>query len=156
MLTKAIIVSKTENNTYMVRIPIFEGNSSGDFSLENSSEAPQYEATLAYSPGQLDSYKVGDIVYVQFEDNEEENVVITGKLYTGETESTGYVNSERVNVTGETDLSSETYIDGVKIGNLFMSKNDMKYYDRIIDSSIRYRILDDSGNTTNEVNELGE
>lgn len=143
MITKAYIVSKTENNTYKVRIPVFENNNTQSNELSAITEdTPIYEASLSYNPGTLDSYREGDVVYVSFEDNDYDNVVIIGKLYRGNEENvTNYQAAQTLNVTGETELTSETYIDGVNINDMFLKQSDFNNYIKNITPSITYRIL---------------
>lgn len=143
MITKAYIVGKTDNNKYKVRIPIFENNNDQSNNLDIITEdTPIYEATLSYNPGTIDSYREGDIVYISFEDNDYANVVIIGKLYQGDEETpTNYQAAQTLNVSGETELTSETYIDGVNINDMFLKQSDFNNYVNTLVPSITYRIL---------------
>lgn len=135
MITKAYILGKISNSTYKVRIPIFERDVA-------EREIPTYEATLSYNPGTLDSYREGDVVYVSFEDNDYANVVIIGKLYQGnESQATSYQSAQSLNVAGETELTNETYINGVNINDIFLKQADFNNYVTKIVPSITYRIL---------------
>lgn len=135
MITKAYILGKISNSTYKVRIPIFERDVA-------EREIPTYEATLSYNPGTLDSYREGDVVYVSFEDNDYANVVIIGKLYQGnEGQATSYQSAQSLNVAGETELTNETYINGVNINDIFLKQADFNNYVTKIVPSITYRIL---------------
>lgn len=137
MITKAYILGKISNSTYKVRIPIFERDVA-------EREIPTYEATLSYNPGTLDSYREGDVVYVSFEDNDYANVVIIGKLYQGnESQATSYQSAQSLNVAGETELTNETYINGVNINDIFLKQADFNNYVTKIVPSITYRILQD-------------
>lgn len=75
-LTKAYIVSK-QGNTYRVRIPVFHG-------IEGSSNCtPEDElpfATVCSLKGTSNIYSKGDIVYVDFEENDYSKPVIMGSL----------------------------------------------------------------------------
>lgn len=143
MITKAYIIGKTDNNKYKVRIPIFENNNDQSNDLDTITEdTPIYEATLAYNPGTIDSYREGDVVYISFEDNDYANVVIIGKLYQGDEETpTNYQTAQTLNVSGETELTSETYIDGVNINDMFLKQSDFNNYLNTLVPSITYRIL---------------
>lgn len=143
MITKAYIISKTENNTYRVRIPIFESNNNQSTELtEIAEDTPIFEASLSYNPGTIDSYKEGDVVYISFEDNDYDNVIIIGKLYQGnEDEVTNYQAAQTLNVVGETELTNETYIDGININDLFLKQSDFNNYVNNLTPSITYRIL---------------
>lgn len=143
MITKAYIVNKTDNNTYKVRIPIFESNNNQSNELSEITEnTPVFEASLSYNPGTIDSYKAGDVVYVSFEDNDYDNVVIIGKLYQGnEDEVTNYQAAQTLTVIGETELTNETYINGVNINDIFLKQSDFNNYINTLTSPITYRIL---------------
>lgn len=143
MITKAYIIGKTDNNKYKVRIPIFENNNDQSNDLDIITEdTPIYEATLSYNPGTIDSYREGDVVYISFEDNDYANVVIIGKLYQGDEETpTNYQAAQTLNVSGETELTSETYIDGVNINDMFLKQSDFNNYVNTLVPSITYRIL---------------
>jgi hypothetical protein len=75
MVTKGIIKSiDLLGNTCTVHIPFFE-TAGNDPIIET--------ATVSNTPGSYNGYKVGDVVYVAFEDGSMSNPVIIGKLYLG-------------------------------------------------------------------------
>ena len=75
MVTKGIIKSiDLLGNTCTVHIPFFE-TAGNDQIIET--------ATVSNTPGSYNGYKVGDVVYVAFEDGSMSNPVIIGKLYLG-------------------------------------------------------------------------
>ena len=119
MITKAIVLRKIQGtNKYQVRIPIFEtfNNSSQPDNLTN---AALFEATLCYAPGNTDGIVPNDIVYVSFENNDYNNVVILGKLYLGdETDATSHQNVNTLNVNGSTNLNGHVKINGTDISML--------------------------------------
>ena len=89
MITKGIITSIDYNtNECRVRLPIFEQAGNMD-PVTNT-------ATFSILPGLYNGYKVDDIVYVDFEDNQLNNPVVIGKLFISSqderTNSVGMVN----------------------------------------------------------------
>ena len=71
MITKALIKGKASDYTYYVRIPIFENDINDRTIL--------WIAHVCYAPGNINAYKDGDVVYVDFENNEKKSPVIIGK-----------------------------------------------------------------------------
>lgn len=112
MLTKAIILGRKQGtNKYTVRIPYFE-SAGGRQSI--------FDATLCITPGVTESYKKDDVVFVGFEDHEINNVIILGKLYLPNDNSTsrGFANLDALEVNGEVKLPKNTTIGGFKIPDL--------------------------------------
>lgn len=137
MLTKGYIVelaTKTSNK-FKVRIPLFD--SAGQDTLTN--EDNTVDATLCYEPSNLNSYKVGDCVFIEFENDEESKPVIMGKLYTTSTKETrGLGNLNTLNVSSSATLPLDSTLGDVKlqafIDNLKLSQNNK---DRINQLSIK-------------------
>lgn len=106
MITKALIRYQ-KGNKYGVRIPIFEYAGSDAEYIE--------EATLCYTPGNIEGYKVGDVVFVSFENNQLEHPVILGKLYLGpEDEPTNGGYCATLDVINRASLPSNTQIGDIK------------------------------------------
>lgn len=122
MTTKAYIVGhKADSSTYTVRIPLFEtaGSVPGKGTYLNSS---LFEATLSYQPGNLNSYAVGDCVFVVFEDNRMAKPVIVGRLYSGsEGKATDAVNASSLSVANKAVLPGDTTVGGVAVSKLIQN-----------------------------------
>lgn len=76
MLTKGKIIEILwDINRIKVEVPLFTAAGSTEKSVMN--------ATAIVTPGVTDFYKVGDVVYIGFENDEVDRPVILGKLFTG-------------------------------------------------------------------------
>ena len=114
MLTKGYIVelSTSTNNKFKVRIPLFD--SAGQDTLTNEDNI--VEATLCYEPSNLDSYEVGDCVFIEFENDEESKPVIIGKLYTTDSKGNrGLGNLSTLNVSSSATLPLDSTLGDVKL-----------------------------------------
>ena len=114
MITKAIVLNKIEGtNKYLVRVPIFETfTNTSDFN--NLTNAALFEATYAYQPGNTDGLVPNDVVYIGFENNDYDKVVIIGKLYLGdEGSATSHQNVNTLTVNGSTTLNGHVKINGI-------------------------------------------
>lgn len=116
MLTKAIIkeTNKIGSNKYLVYIPLFQ--------LANQTEQDAiYEATLCSDNCINNSLKVGDVVFVDFEDNRYEKPVIQGKLFTTKEnkEITSQAIFKTLKVNEKVDLNGDVSINGKNYSALF-------------------------------------
>lgn len=116
MLTKAIVkeTSKIGSNKYLVYIPLFQ--------LANQTEQDaMYEATLCSDDCINNSLKVGDVVFVDFEDNRYEKPVIQGKLFTTKEnkEITSQAIFKTLKVNEKVDLNGDVSINGKNYSELF-------------------------------------
>lgn len=134
MLTKGYIVelSTSTNNKFKVRIPLFD--SAGQDTLTNEDNI--VEATLCYEPSNLDSYEVGDCVFIEFENDEESKPVIIGKLYTTDSkENRGLGNLSTLNVSSSATLPLDSTLGDVKlqaiIDSLKLSKANSDRIDQL-------------------------
>lgn len=120
MITKAVLMSKGEtDNQWYVRIPIFE--SVGNSQALTDVNSPTYLATASYTPGILRSYKVGDVVYVAFEDNELDNIVILNKLYPSDDsneKASGYLNVDKLYVGSNAEFVGDVSFNGIKVATI--------------------------------------
>ena len=103
------------NNKFIVELPIF--NSSG-INPDNPLNASIVEATLCYQPGSLDGYRVGDVVFVSFEDNDYSKPVILGKLYLGDEQPVGLTKSEHLEISNSAILPENTQLGDITVKNL--------------------------------------
>ena len=110
MLTKGIIKERIlDSNLYRVRIPYFE--QAGFKNVE------YYDAIVAHEPALIDSYNVGDVVIIGFEDHEADKPVIIGKLLLNKEESRGYANVESLNVINKISVLSLCNLFLISSGN---------------------------------------
>lgn len=99
------------SNVYKVRVPFLE---------DNTNREMVFDALLCSHPGEYYGYKVGDCVYVEFEDDKLNIPVILGKLYIGtENESTTYHVVNELNVTGHVTLPPNTQIGDYNAADFF-------------------------------------
>ncbi len=75
MITEALIETiDFTANSCTVRIPLFE--------TTNTVTKVVVPAHFCIQPGQVNGYKVGDMVWIAFENNMYQNPIIIGKLFT--------------------------------------------------------------------------
>lgn len=141
MLTKAIVVGfGATSNKYKIRIPILDGFEDSNDSTPNNQLS---EATLCNLPGIENPLSIGDIVYVDFEDNNLARPVILGHLYLGDrgkldtktTTSIGLtlgslnvedrknINSSNANLPINTSIGEITYEDLLSFKKFMMWDN---------------------------------
>ena len=116
MLTKAIIkeTNRIGSNKYLVYIPLLQ--------LANQTESDAiYEATLCSDDCVNNSFKVGDIVFVDFEDNRYEKPVIQGKLFIndGSKEISSQAIFKTLKVSEKVELDGDVIINGKDYSDLF-------------------------------------
>lgn len=112
MVFKAYIEGLPQNdNHFLVRIPKLEDNTTKEFVLS---------ALLCNQPGEYANYKVGDVVFVEFEDNLLDVPVILGKLYTGvEDDSRGYFKIDRLEVANHFEMPDNSTLGGYSVKDFF-------------------------------------
>jgi len=100
------------NNKLKVRVPIFETAGSSIKSI--------VECTVCHEPGIIDGYKIGDIVYVAFENNLIDQGVVIGKLYIDKdkAEDASYASLNNLKVTEKVVLPSTTTIGSINFQKL--------------------------------------
>ena len=117
MVTKGIILERIiGTNTYYVRIPYLETSGVGESKLV---------ATAANNPSIVEEYKIGDVVYINFEDHQADKPVIVGKLYVEASGPRGSANFEALNVLTSVTLPADTTIGGKNVMQLFNKVENM-------------------------------
>lgn len=111
--TKAYIkqVPEEGSNIFKVDIPLMQ---------DNVSEEAVFDALLCSTSGNYNDYKVGDCVFVDFEDDKYNTAIIMGKLYTEvpeENEAYGLFNE--LKVTGSAILPENTRLGQYTAQDIF-------------------------------------
>ena len=81
MIRKAIIENINNKYSVSVRIPQMNGIKPSSSSTSSSN---LFDAIICIQPGVYPAYKVGDVVLLGFENDETENPVVLGLLYTSD------------------------------------------------------------------------
>lgn len=130
MITKATIEKVLNNKTYQVRIPIIDKTSKS--SLTNNILATAVISSQINCPL---NYRIGDVVFVDFEENNYNKPVILGSLYSGtnsQSKPTLLLNS--IEVKENATLSSNTKIGkDIKYENILSLKNSKENIQKQID-----------------------
>lgn len=113
MILKAYIAElpKRDDNIFKVRIPFMEDNTTNEMI---------FNALLCNQPGEYKGYRVGDCVFVSFENEKLDVAIILGKLYVNEDmdQPTYHVVNE-LNVTSKVTLPDDTSIGGYSASDFF-------------------------------------
>ena len=124
MITTKAYITQTPaegDNKFKVNIPLMS---------DNVSDEAIFDALLCSTSGNYNDYKVGDCVFVDFEDDKYNTAIIMGKLYTEvpeENEAYGLFNE--LKVTGNATLPANTMIgpySAQDIFNLYQAVNNAK------------------------------
>jgi hypothetical protein len=132
MLTKAIIQSVDyTKNLCRVRIPLFETASRN----VNMIEA---EAQFSIVPGIYNSYQVGDIVFIGFEENKIDLPIILGKLFISASAEAsahrGNVSGNSLNITDTAQLPYSTIFNYSQIDQNNKRYNNLNTPKKLADS----------------------
>lgn len=132
MIFRAFIKELPKNdNRFLVRIPPLEDNTTKEFVVP---------ALLCNQPGEYSNYMVGDVVFVEFENNKLDVPIIMGKLYTGiDKDSRGYFKIDKLEVTGGIELPDDAQIGG------YSSKDFFGLYQRVENTMDRSLTYDEMG-----------
>lgn len=151
MVTKAIIVKtpSINNNIYTIRIPIFESANS----VNNSNNSfITYDATLCSSPGISFGLKVGDCVFISFEDNKYSKPVIIGKLFIDSDYNSPSIYAPQVlDVQNRANLPSNTKIGNYQMDEVLKRISELEYFKNMDMSNINTQ-----PNTPPSDNNVGE
>ena len=108
------------DNKYKVEIPSLKTSQN---SITTKTSAFFMDALLSYQPGNLNSYSIGDVVFLSVTDQEELPIII-GKMYVGDNEkATDNINANTINVVGQTTLSKNTTIGELTYNDLDNKQN---------------------------------
>jgi|GEM_PF-7049507 hypothetical protein len=113
MITKAFIVEKVNNsNKFIVRISVFE--KPGIDTTDDRTNHVLFSAILSHEPSTNNQYKVGDCVFVGFENNDLGRPVILGKLYkNNDKEVRGSLDAHALFIQDRAVLPKNTTIGGI-------------------------------------------
>lgn len=102
-----------KHNKYLVELNIFQ------IPGDNNKKNYTYQANCCSIPGQAAAYKVGDVVYVGFINDDLSYPVILGNIYQGlKSDSRSYLNVEALKVSGEVQLPNNTKIGKISYKQL--------------------------------------
>ena len=112
MVTKGIIEKILDNQQYRIRLPLYD-------SLATVSNATPTDnlgiGTVCTMPNSFIDYKIGDIVYVTFEDNDREHLVILGTISneTVKTVTEPSIQAQNLTLTNKATLPINTHIGNI-------------------------------------------
>lgn len=124
MLTKAIIkqLNSENDNHFRVYIPLLQ-------KANNTEEDATLDATLIYIRGLENTFKVGDKVFVDFENGQYNKPVILGLLYLGKEDEDNI--STNATFKSIHTLESTTLTENTLIGDLDINKVNKKINDLV-------------------------
>ena len=109
-ITKGIVQNKVVgSNKYVVSIPYLQQSSVKNNGVTES----VLEATLAHTPGIINSYNEGDVVFIGFEQGQTGKPIILGKLLLDENDNRGFAQLSSLNVADRAILPEDTKIGDV-------------------------------------------
>lgn len=137
MVTKGIIKTiDYSGNTCTVRVPFFE--------TANNDEIVS-TATVSNTPGSYNGYKVGDVVWVAFENGSMDHPVVIGKLYLG-------VENEKADPRGALNVVDSSISNSAEIP--FNTKLNANLAENVANTNVPFSSLEQVANSlsTAEVN----
>ena len=133
MITKATVEKVLNEKTYQVRIPIIDKTKKS--SLTNNILSTAVISSQLNCPL---NFRIGDIVFVDFEEDNYNKPVIIGSLYTGANLKTKpTVNLSSINVTENASLSNNVTIGkDIKYENIYSLKNSKESIQKQLDETV--------------------
>lgn len=113
MILKAFITKLPDSgdNRFKVRVPFLEDNTTNEM---------VFDALLCNQPGEYNGYKIGDCVFVSFENEKLNTAIILGKLYIEDDMNvSNYHVVNELNVTTKVTLPEDTKIGGYSADDIF-------------------------------------
>lgn len=102
------------DNLYQVEIPTLR---TANNITTTSTSAFLSDALLCYQPGNINSYRVGDVVFLSIGEPEDLPIII-GKMFVGEEEATNYSKNNSLEVTQKAILPEDTKIGDISFKDL--------------------------------------
>lgn len=109
------------DNLYRVEIPTLR---TANNTTVTSTSAFVSDALLCYQPGSINSYRVGDVVFLII-DTPEALPIIMGKMFIGEEEATTFNKCNTLEVTQTATLPENTIIGDISFKDLKCAIKDM-------------------------------
>lgn len=136
MITKAIIkrLNTDNDNHFRVYIPLLR-------KANNTEDDATLDATLIYIRGLENTFKVGDIVFVDFENNQYSSPVILGLLYLGKEitdEITTNATFKSIHTLDSTRLTENTIIGDLDVVNINKKINEVLDNTHLNSSNVIY------------------
>lgn len=124
MITKGIIKGKVvDSNKYFVEIPYLQQSNVSNNGVTKSA----LEATLVHTPGIINSYNEGDVVFIEFENGQTGKPVIIGKLLLEENDNRGYAKVSSLNVSDSAKLPENTIIGDTDIKAIIGKLEELEF-----------------------------
>lgn len=123
MITKGIVVEIIDAYNLKVRIPLYDRAS---YAVQATPDSELSIATICTLPNYQCQFKVGDVVFIGFEDQNIAKPIILGKLFYNEnTDNQLYNNSTVYNITAveSANLPVKTTIGNITSDELLALKN---------------------------------
>ena len=125
MIQKGIVKELLLNeNRVLVRIPMYESPGNGE---------AIFDCMVSNQPGIINGYTVGDVVFVDFENNDLDDPVVVGNLYRGLNEmksKSGFV-GDSINVAGSSKFSTDFQVGEITYKDLLALKKALPLIDEI-------------------------
>ena len=119
------------DNRYKVEIPSLKTSQN---SITTKSSAFFMDALLSYQPGNLNTYSIGEVVFLSITDQESLPIII-GKMYIGDNEkATDNINANTLSVVGQATLSKNTTIGELTYSDLDGALRRLSNVENVLDN----------------------